>query len=122
MPSSSLGMYTEQDFSRGTEEGGTAPGRRRDRVYGQLLQMADGTVRFLHPFEGLACMGWPIIHLPVKAWSAIGNTITLPQAGLALGLLLEIISKITGLRTVKARNYNAFYLGEEPVLAHIHGT
>ena len=78
-----LGMHTEQDFSRSNQER-----CRRVRVYGQLLHMANGALRFLHPFEGLACMGWPIVHLPVKAWTAIGNTITLPQAGLALGRLL----------------------------------
>ena len=85
-----LGMYTEQDFARKNRDAG-----RRERVYGQLLQMASGALRFLHPFEGLACMGWPIVHLPVDAWTAIGNTITLPQAGLALGRLMEIISNIT---------------------------
>lgn len=80
-----LGMYTEQDFAQHV-----------DHVYGQLLPMADGGLRFLYPFEGLAAMGWPAVHLPVAAWKATGNSIALPDAILPLARLFRAIARATG--------------------------
>lgn len=112
-----LGMYTEQDASRYNHERG-----RRERVYGQLLQRTNGALRFLHPFEGLACMGWPIVHLPVSTWTAIGNTITLPQAGLALGIFWKSYPKYQDSEQSHRENSSAFFSGREPAPGRTQGT